>query len=74
MLCPNCKREMVAGFLQSDAKVGITWVEHLLPLGLSYWKASSIPVSTDACVGVTAVPAHICKECRLFIGDYNHKE
>jgi hypothetical protein len=35
MLCPKCKREMKAGFLQSDAKVGITWVSKLLPSALA---------------------------------------
>ena len=38
MVCPKCGREMLAGFLQSDAKVGITWVSKLLPFGLGYWK------------------------------------
>ncbi len=73
MLCPKCGKEMTPGFLQSDVRVGITWVSKLLPMGLGYWKKDAEPVSEELGVGVTAIPAHICKGCKLLLGDYSQK-
>jgi hypothetical protein len=65
---------MAPGFLQSDAKVGITWVSKLLPFGLGYWKMDAELVSDELRAGVTAIPTHICKQCKLLVGDYSQKE
>jgi len=73
MKCPKCGNDMTAGFLQSDAKVGMTWVSKLLPVGLGYWKNDSELVSEELTVGVAAIPAHICKNCKLLLGDYSGK-
>ena len=74
MKCPKCAREMEAGFLQSDAKVGISWVSKLLPFGLSYWKKDTELVSDELGVGVTAIPTHICRQCKILVGDYSNKK
>ena len=74
MLCPKCKREMKAGFLQSDAKVGITWVSKLLPFGFGYWKKDAELVSEELEAGLTAIPTHICKHCKLLLCDYSNKK
>ena len=71
MKCPKCGREMEKGYLQSDWKNSISWVSKLLPFGLGYWKQDGICVSNEATVGVVAVPAHICKSCKVFVGDYS---
>ncbi len=73
MKCPKCGKDMEPGFLQSDTKVGITWVSKLLPLGLGYWKNDAESVSSDSCMGVTAIPTHICKQCKLLLGDYSQR-
>ena len=64
---------MTAGFLQSDAKVGMTWVSKLLPMGMGYWKNDSELVSEELAVGVCAIPTHICKSCKLLLGDYSSR-
>lgn len=74
MKCPKCGNEMIAGFLQSDTNVGITWVSKLLPMGLGYWKKDAELVSDELGIGVTAIPTHICKQCKLLLGDYSQKE
>ena len=74
MVCPKCEREMLAGFLQSDAKIGITWVSKLLPFGLSYWKNDAELVSEESGIGTAAIPTHICKHCKILLGDYSHKK
>lgn len=71
MLCPKCGREMAAGYLQSGPTTDITWVSKLLPAGLGYWRSDSLPVSCGLKPGIQAVPAHICKTCRIFLGDYS---
>lgn len=74
MKCPKCGYEMIPGFLQSDAAVGITWVSKLLPMGLGYWKKDAELVSDEIGIGVTAIPTHICKRCKLLLGDYSKKQ
>ena len=74
MKCPKCNAEMEQGFLQSDMDSSITWVKKLLPLGLGFWKKDSEVVSEILGSGISAVPAHICKRCKLFLGDYSAKK
>ncbi len=74
MKCPKCGNEITSGYLQSDNKVGITWVSQLLPMGLAYWKKDAELVSEELSVGVNAIPAHICKRCKLLLGDYSQKQ
>lgn len=74
MVCPKCNREMDAGYLQSDNNVGITWVSKLLPMGLGYWKKDAELVSAEQGIGITAIPTHICKHCKLLLGDYSSKQ
>lgn len=73
MKCPKCGRDMSAGFLQTDSREVITWVSKLMPLGLGYWKKDAQIVSDDTPFGVTAIPTHICKHCKLLLGDYSQK-
>ena len=73
MNCPKCGKEMISGFLQSDAKVGITWVSKILPMGLAYWMQDAELVSDDLAIGVMGIPTHICKNCKLLLGDYSNK-
>lgn len=63
MNCPKCGREMEAGYLQSDIKVGITWVNKPMPLGLGWWKKDAVTVSDEIALGLSGVPTHICKSC-----------
>ncbi len=65
---------MTAGFLQCDSDSTITWVSRLLPLGLGYWKGEAQTVSQELGVGTNAVPAHICKSCKLLLADYSGRE
>ncbi len=74
MKCPKCGNEMAAGFLQCSQESTIAWVSKLLPLGMGYWKADSEIVSTALGTGTPAIPAHICKSCKLLVGDYSEKE
>lgn len=73
MKCPKCGKEMESGFLQTDFREVITWVSKLMPLGLGYWKKDAQIVSEDMAFGVTAIPTHICKHCKLLLGDYSQK-
>ena len=74
MKCPKCNAEMEKGVLQCDMDSNITWVSKLLPLGLAYWSKDAQVVSEPLGPGVSAVPAYICKSCKLFVGDYQQKE
>ena len=74
MVCPKCGQEMTAGFLQSDAKIGITWVSKLLPFGVGYWKNDAELVSEEMGIGLTAIPTHIFKDCKLLLGDYSKRK
>ena len=74
MKCPKCQAEMEAGFLQTDMRNDIAWVNKLRPFGLGYWSKDAIIVSSDLNVGLTAVPTHICKRCKLLLGDYSHMD
>lgn len=75
MMCPKCNREMVNGYLQSSARGGgITWVSKLLPMGMGFWKSDAIVVSEELKFNVVAIPTHICKHCKLLLGDYSHKK
>ena len=74
MVCPKCGREMVAGFLQGDAKVGISWVSKLIPFGLGYWKNDTVLVSKEFGFCINAIPTHICKNCKILLGDYSHQK
>lgn len=74
MRCPKCGREMDKGFLQSDWKNNIEWVSKILPFGLGYWKEDGVNVSQQMPIGVTATPAYICKNCKIFVGNYNEIE
>lgn len=70
MKCPKCSRDMEAGYLQWEATESISWVGKLLPLGLSYWKKDAEIIQSKSGIGVNAIPAHICKPCKLLLGDY----
>ncbi len=74
MLCPKRGKEMTAGYLQSDHKTTIAWVREVLPLGLGYWRKDTELISREQGIGVTAIPAQICKECKLLVGDYSQGE
>lgn len=74
MKCPKCGREMEEGFLQGNWEHNIEWVSKILPFGLGFWKSDGISVSQQKSVGVTAVPAHICKSCKIFVGDYSEND
>lgn len=74
MKCPKCGRDMEQGFLQSDAKIGINWVSKLMPFGVGWWKKDAVYVSVKEGAGVVGVPAYICKQCKLLLGDYNETE
>lgn len=71
MNCPKCGSEMEEGYLQASYKSGITWVKKLWPLGAGYFKLDSVYVSNDGNIGVESVKACICKQCKIFVGDYN---
>ncbi|MBR6825891.1 MAG: hypothetical protein IKM59_05010 [Oscillospiraceae bacterium] len=71
MNCPKCGKEMEPGFLQSDMKVGITWVSKPVAFGLGWFKKDSVTVSAETTPGLSTVPTHICKTCKLFFGDYS---
>ncbi len=62
---------MQKGYLQGDDMHGIMWVNKLIPLGLGEWKKDSEQVGVISKVGISAVPTHICKQCKLFVGDYS---
>lgn len=74
MKCPKCGKEMEAGFLQWDSTDCITWVSKLLPLGFSYWKKDAELIHGTTGIGVNAIPTHICKHCKLLLGEYGQKE
>lgn len=74
MNCPNCGKDMEAGFLQSHTSTPIAWVRKKLPFGLGYWKTDAEIVSEEAGIGYAVIPTHICKQCKLLLGDYSHKE
>ena len=74
MKCPKCSAEMEPGFLQSDMDSSITWVKKVLPFGLGSWKKDSEIVSEMLDSGISAVPACICKRCKLVLGDYSGKK
>ena len=71
MKCPNCGGEMTAGFLQADSTADILWTQKLAPSILNLWKQETEIVSYDTGAMTNAVPAHICKRCRIFVGDYS---
>ncbi len=70
MKCPKCGVEMEKGYLQCQDS-SINWVSKVMPFGLGYWKSDGINVAQAMKVGVNAVPAHICKTCKVFVGDYS---
>ena len=74
MKCPKCGREMESGFLQCDIDSSIYWVKKLLPLGLAFWNKDTEVISEMLDHSQNAVPAFICKQCRLVIGDYSQKK
>ena len=74
MLCPKCKREMETGYIHSSKNSIIVWVDKLAPLSLSYWHSDAEPVSEEFKLGTNAVPTHICKHCKLLLGDYSNKK
>ena len=74
MKCPKCGREMETGFLQCNMESPIYWVRKLMPFGLGYWKNDTEIVSEPLNHGQNAMPAFICKQCRLVIGDYSQKK
>lgn len=75
MNCPKCGKEMDPGYLQSDMKVGITWVKKPKAFGLGLFSKDSVTVSEDFSTPYLAtVPTHICKTCKIFVGDYSNKE
>ena len=71
MICPKCGNEMEAGFLQTNAKNNISWVSKMLPMGIGFLKKDAIIVSELNAAGVSAVPTHICKNCKLLVSDYS---
>ena len=74
MKCPKCGREMETGFLQCNMDSTICWVRKLMPFGLGYWKNDTEIVSEPLNHSQNAMPAFICKQCRLVIGDYSQKK
>ena len=74
MNCPKCGREMESGYLQSDMKVGITWVKKPMVFGLSWFRMDSVTVSDEATPYLATVPTCICKTCKIFVGDYSNKD
>ena len=74
MNCSRCGKEMEAGFLQTDVRSPICYVSKLLPLGLGSWKKDAQDVSQLTAAGVQALPAHICKNCKLIVADYSGKD
>lgn len=72
--CPKCDREMEAGYLQSDVKVGITWVSKPMPFGLGWWKKDAVTVSDEIAFGLSGVPTYICKSCKVFFGDFSKNQ
>ncbi len=73
MKCHKCGNDMQAGYLQSDMKVGITWVSKPVAFGFGWWKKDSVTVSEETVPGLSVVPAHICKSCKVFFGDFSNK-
>ncbi len=71
MKCPKCNAEMEEGYLQSNWESSISWVSKVLPFGLGYWKKDGVNVAHQLSVGVYGTPAHICKSCKIFVGDYS---
>lgn len=65
---------MEAGFLQCDMDSNISWVRKLLPFGMGYWGKDTVVVSEMLDHSQSALPAHICTQCRLVIGDYSQKK
>ena len=74
MKCPKCGGEMESGFLQCDMDSSIYWVKKLMPFGLGYWKKDTEIVSEVLNHRQNAIPACICKQCRVVIGDYSQKK
>lgn len=62
---------MEAGYLQWEATESITWVDKLLPLGMSCWRKDAEIIQSRSGIGVNAIPAHICRQCKLLLGDYS---
>ena len=73
MRCPKCGAEMQPGFLQADSKTDILWVEKAGISLWKLWKQETEIVSSDTAAMTNAVPAEICKSCRIFVGDYSQK-
>jgi hypothetical protein len=44
------------------------------PFGFGYWKKDAELVSEELEAGLTAIPTHICKHCKLLLGDYSNKK
>lgn len=62
---------METGYLQSTGRLSnIVWVDKLLPLGISSWMNDAEPVAEEFKFGTMAIPAYICKKCKLLLGDY----
>ena len=74
MKCPKCGMEMEPGFLQSDMKVGISWVKKPIVFGLGWFHKDSVTVTEENTPGISTVPTHICKNCKIFVGDYSNTE
>lgn len=74
MNCPKCGCEMECGYLQSDHRTGISFVSKLLPFGMGFLQKDALPVAWEMKPGINALPASICRSCRLLIADYSEKE
>lgn len=75
MKCPKCQCEMESGFLQSESSTAvISWVSKLLPMRLGFWQKDALVVSEELAFGSNAIPTHICKHCKLLLGDYSQKK
>ena len=72
MNCPNCGKEMDYGFMQCDTKKSIHWVSKLLPMGIGCYTKDAQVIFDPNMYGLKSVPAYICKDCELFVGDYSN--
>ncbi len=71
---PKCGCEMENGFLQTTGGSALFWVNRLMPMGLGIWKKDAQIVSQELKLNVHTIPAHICKKCRMVVGEYGSEE
>ena len=75
MKCPKCGRDMENGFLQSNGVTSpVIWVPKLRPLGFGAFSWDAQTVSYPIGAGTNALPACICRACKMIVADYSAKE